>query len=315
MGTNEYIISVDAGGTKTNAALFDINGNILHTFDTGFGNMLVDKQQAMEHVGDAIAGCKAFATSNDPRFHIYLGCAGIEPGDHRQVMTAYLSNRFPDDDIRLENDAKMGLYACTKGDDGILIISGTGSIGYGKNGTTIKRIGGFGHILGDEGSGYDIAINALKHVIAVYDAEDEPTELSRRILERLNTDVFGAVAFAAEATKADIAALFPIVNEAAESGCRYALGILNQAGRCLAVMAMRMYHKMGFAANETHKPVPIYRRGGVIERNRFVREAFSEQTASETSIIGKNAVTIDDGSHNLPAVYGGYFMHLERLGG
>ena len=103
----------------------------------------------------------------------------------------------------------------------VLILSGTGSCCFGRasDGRTAK-VGGWGHILGDKGSGFEIGLRALKAVVYYYDRDGEWSELGRRILRtaQLNEpdDLIGWVQ---RAGKEDVAALKVFVaslNEAAE---------------------------------------------------------------------------------------------------
>lgn len=291
----EYIVGVDAGGTKTAAALYDEAGTRLFDAKSGFGNLLIDGPKAMEHIGAAAAAC--LAQCPGPA-RLYVGAAGIHAGQNRAQLSASLARRFPGVPLRIEDDAKLALYAAVQGGDGLLIIAGTGSIAYGKKGPALHRAGGWGNILGDEGSGYDISRKALARVTAEYDLGTGYSLLSRRILEKLDTDVFGLVQFVHQADKGAIAAFLPLVEQCALAGDAAAAALLEEAGASLARLALLLHRRMGFAP-----PVSVAVKGGVLEKTPAVYQAFARQ------LSGQDFTLLADSP---PAELGAYYLYREE---
>ncbi len=293
----EYIIGVDAGGTKTVATLYNADGDPLASAQTGFGNMTGDSPKALENIGDALARCLAEIPESSG-VRAIIGAAGIHAGDNQQRLAAYISQRFPALSTRLTDDALLALYALHRGGDGILAIAGTGSISYGKRDRAIHRIGGWGNILGDEGSGYDIARKALARITAEYDAGNGYGALSGALLNELGTDVFGVVHFVHTQPKGRVAALLPIIARAAESGDDFARELLTRAGEDLAGMVKKLQGRMG-----GNTPCPVAVKGGVLEKAPMVFQAFSACLNPERLPIL---------SSRAPSELGAYYMYMEE---
>ena len=117
--------------------------------------------------------------------------------------------------------------------DGIVALSGTGSdIFLLKDGKRIHSIGGWGPLLGDEGSGYDIGVHAIKAAISDFDGRGEPTALRRIMLDRWETDSFWNIVFDLARdpdARHKIASTVPLVGRAAEEGDKVAQGVYKYA--------------------------------------------------------------------------------------
>lgn len=85
--------------------------------------------------------------------------------------------------VIVENDAICALASGTYGESGIVLIAGTGSISYCYNKKTneLNRVGGWGYVLGDEGSGYDIGRQALVAIMKSYDGRGKSTQLTEAL--------------------------------------------------------------------------------------------------------------------------------------
>ena len=162
----EFIIGVDSGGTTTIAKAYALDGQLLLSAQTGFGNLFIDEIKALEHLRQAI---DSLFTTLDLAYckGIVFGIAGIDTGDYKQVVkNAFADLNFP---VVLMNDAWLAHYALLSGEDGCLVISGTGSVALGRYGDKEARVGGWGHLLGDAGSGYTIAKGLIQYVLSAYD--------------------------------------------------------------------------------------------------------------------------------------------------
>ena len=144
----KYVIGVDAGGTKTEAIAYDGNGKIIARSVKGFGNLLNDKEVALSNIESAVI--EIMSTCGRENLHgIYVGAAGCEVGDNARLIEERLKLKI-NTYIKVMNDAEIALKAMLKGSDGILTISGTGSIVFGMNKGISSRCGGWGNLLGDE---------------------------------------------------------------------------------------------------------------------------------------------------------------------
>lgn len=209
-----YVVGIDGGGTKTLGILADDTGRVISRVEFGPSNYHVvgeeETEKVLKDVVDSfnmpIASCEAFC----------LGMAGLGRQDDREVIGRICNRLGLRRNLILTHDAKIALVGGAMKGHGVIIIAGTGSIVYGMNEVgEEKRAGGWGHILGDEGSGYDIARNALHAIVRAYDGRAHETILKEKILRRLRLEgPEQLVKFAHAADKKEIAALASSVFEA-----------------------------------------------------------------------------------------------------
>lgn len=135
----EYVIGVDGGGTKTESVAYDLEGNVLETSLTGFGNLVNDKKQALKNV---ISGIEELLNKlgRDGLKGLYLGLAGSEVGENAKIVLQEIKTEFEVNSV-IMNDGDLALKALLKGEDGILVIAGTGSTSFGVNGKKQARCG------------------------------------------------------------------------------------------------------------------------------------------------------------------------------
>lgn len=159
-------IGIDAGGTKTTAQLFNSEGDVIKTVKTGFGNPLINYQEALNNIEEAIDNL--INVSASPLKKIAIGSAGAESGGYVEEMTDYFEKKFQTSVIVM-SDLSLSHIATFNNKDGILLIAGTGSSClYRENGQFYQK-GGWGHILGDEGSAYWLGLQLLKQLMAYFD--------------------------------------------------------------------------------------------------------------------------------------------------
>ena len=156
----------------------------------------------------------------------------------------------------VDNDAIIALAGGTMGKPGIVVIAGTGSIAFGVNEEGKRaRSGGWGYVLGDEGSAYYIGLKALNSVTRAEDGRGQPTLLSQAIFDHFSIDsVDGLVrlAYIDGFDRIDGADLSVIVAEAAEEGDETALRILWQAGAELGIAASAVAKALGMEGGHSH---------------------------------------------------------------
>ena len=293
----EYVVGVDAGGTKTSAALYDEEGRTLFEARTGHGNMTVNPDAAILNIVTAAAECVGACPGPD-NLHIIVGAAGISAEGNAQALAAAFKARLPNSPVRIEGDAILALYALTKGRDGILVISGTGTIAHGKYNGVQHRIGGWGHILGDEGSGYQIARLAFTNVTREYDSGTGYGLMSRMLMEKFNGDINVMIKYVYAASKSEIAGFLPMVDQAAAGGDETAAALLNDAGLYLAGLAEILWRRLGYTGRAT-----VVYKGGVIEKSAPVRRAFVNALPPEKFLVSPESA---------PSELGAYYMHFDK---
>ena len=294
----EYVIGVDGGGTKTEAVAYDLTGTEIKTSLTGFGNLNNDKDEAVQNIINSIKEL-VDELGTEGLKGIYLGLAGSEVGDNAKIVHEEIKKVF-DIDSSVMNDGDLALKALLKGEDGILVIAGTGSIAFGLKGDTQAKVGGWGNLLGDEGSAYKISIEAYKKLIFENDYGFEHSALSKEILEYLNISCADdLVGFIYSSTKDEIAKIAHIVSKHAENGDEFAIKVLQTEGTEIAKQAERVYNKLGM------EKCSIGLVGGVIRKSKVFRETFENYLNSNINVVN----FVDD---KVSPAKGAYYIYLKN---
>jgi N-acetylglucosamine kinase-like BadF-type ATPase len=244
-----HVLGIDAGGTKTVCLLADERGLIvsegrgpganLHAS----GELEVEKvlHEVMESaIGDRMIGEGVDARPLEPAA-ICLGVAGVDRFDEERTVRAIMRRLGHKSRVLVVNDALIALVAGACDAPGVVIIAGTGSIAYGRNARDeAARAGGWGHMIGDEGSGYWIGREALAAVMRAGDGRGPVTQLTDDVLAHF--DVKGVsrlprIVYDRESPRTAVAALGPIVNRAAAEGDAVATRILERAAEELVLAA------------------------------------------------------------------------------
>jgi len=167
------------------------------------------------------------------------GCFGMSggPDDKREILAAILRV----DRLMVTNDAVIALAGATRTGQGIITIAGTGSIAFGRNpaGRT-SRAGGWGHIFGDEGGGFDIARQAARAALRLEEGWGPPTTLREALLaatESATADEMLHRFYTDDWPRSRVATLARLVDAAAVEADAVALGILSGAAQQLAMLA------------------------------------------------------------------------------
>lgn len=273
----KYIIGVDGGGTKVEATAYSIDGIAIKTSIKGFGNLLNNQEKALKNIIDSIKEILEYL-SNEELINIYLGIAGSEVGNNTKIIKEEVKEKLNLDCIVM-NDSKIALKAMLKGEDGILVIAGTGSVALGINGNKTIRCGGWGSLLGDEGSGYKISIEAIKRMILEEEYSMPKSRLSKSIMEKLNIkSVHEITDFVYSSTKDEIASLAPIVVKLSEEGDDISIQILLNESIAFARTTENVYRKLGFESCD------IALVGGVIRNSIIFRTAFENHLRENTNV-------------------------------
>jgi N-acetylglucosamine kinase-like BadF-type ATPase len=237
-----HVIGIDAGGTKTVCQLADEEGRLVtETRGPGANLQAAGELQVEKVLHDvmerALSGGLASGHGLAPAA-ICLGIAGVDREDDSRVVWGIMRRIGYKARLVVVNDALIALHAGIGEGRGIVVISGTGSICSGRNSEgQAARAGGWGYVLGDEGSGYWIGRAAIRAVLRQQDRRGPVTLLTELLLKHFDVkrpqDLLHAVYYRG-VKPPEIAALAPYVQQAFERGDDVAAGILDGTARELA---------------------------------------------------------------------------------
>ncbi len=240
-------LGIDGGGSKTIAVIVDAEGNELGRGQADSSNHgVVGLQHAISHIYSAIKEAKQAAGITEALSTAWLGLAGIDSPNEHQLIFPHVQSVAQK--VHLTNDADLVLSAL---DDlvGIALIAGTGSttLGRDRHGAS-KRVGGWGHIIGDEGSGYDIGCKALQAAVRAADGRGEATMLLDYILQHWHiSDVNDILNKVYQHTdNAKIARLSSLVFTAAREDDYMAKQIVQHAANELALAVIALSQQLDF---------------------------------------------------------------------
>jgi N-acetylglucosamine kinase-like BadF-type ATPase len=251
-------LGVDGGQSSTVALVGDETGHI-----TGIGHGPGCQR------GSAIeAAVKAAAPTGITFEAACFGLSGGPAGREALVRESVRADRYI-----VTHDAAIALTGALSGESGVIVIAGTGSIAYGRNGEgRSARAGGWGYAFGDEGGAFDLVRQALRAVLREEEGWGPRSALRGALLEAASADDANELMhrfYTPEWPRERVAALAPLVDRAAQGGDVAAQEILKGAGQALAALAGAVRGQLF----EPREPVAVSYAGGVF-RSPVVLERF-----------------------------------------
>ncbi|NGM82892.1 N-acetylglucosamine kinase [Paenibacillus sp. 7124] len=247
-------LGLDGGGTKTDAAAVDSQGSVLARFTGGPSNPHAGTfNETAAELDRVVRGLLSSLPEKDIQSGgICLGMSGIDTSKERSLISTAIRSTLAEwagePPVAVASEAQISLMAALGQEFGVQIISGTGSICYAfaPDGSH-WRTGGWGHYLGDEGSGYSIGLRALKSVMRSYDGVQPPTGITGIILEEYDlsriTELKSYI-YQPERGKADIAAFAKPCLKAASGGDECAIRIVTEEAAALADTAAALLERL-----------------------------------------------------------------------
>jgi len=224
-------IGIDGGGTSCRARIEDDAGHYLGAGVAGAAatrlgidsSIAAITRASLGALEDAGLGAECLA-----RMHAGVGLAGI---GRKGVVEELTTRQHPFRSVVYASDASIACLGAHNGNDGGIVIAGTGSVGLAMVNGREHRIGGYGFPISDEGSGAEIGLHAVRLSLRAHDKRIPETQLSRDLISRFNNDPFAVVAWAERATATEFASFAPRVLEYAENGDPLAERIVLNATR------------------------------------------------------------------------------------
>lgn len=272
------LLGMDGGGTKTDFVLIDREGRVAAQHrESGAYHLQIGVEGLREVMGRGLAAMFGkLAISGDAIEHAFFGLPAYGEDNSLQprldaMPAEFLGHRR----YRCGNDMVSTWAGSLAGEDGIGIVAGTGSIGYGERAGRTARAGGWGEFFSDEGSAYWIAARGLNAFSRMADAR-----ISRGPLHGILVQAFGLtsdlelcayLAGGEGPTRDRIASFCALVAQAADEGDEQARAIFEAAGAELAAIAASVRTSLDFRPGER---VPLSYSGGVFETGERILAPF-----------------------------------------
>ncbi len=278
------ILGIDGGQTSTKCVLMRADGRVLG-HGRGAGLIHLAAEGGPERMRQALRDCisSAFADAGiEARLleAIGLGLSGITSATAPEAETVrkLVAETFAPRVVVVENDAYTALLGAHAGGPGVAAISGTGSIVCGINARgDLERAGGWGWLLGDEGSALWIGRRGLMAALRAVDEIGPATALVGRFLSHFEIDDMPAVkpiVYRSDFGAKGFAALAAVVSDAARDGDAVAQGVIANGGAALAELVAAVVRRLG--ANGALPVAPV---GGAFEHVLGLRDTFARELA------------------------------------
>lgn len=279
-----YVVGIDGGGSKTHGLLVGMDGTILGECTAGPANLMsLGIPKSAHLLYELIQQCCGKDPQCTPESldSTVLGIAGAGRANDRaelvnEILALGLKHKFPLKNVTVETDARIALEAGLAGQmTGIVVIAGTGSIAlYRTPDRRLLRAGGWGNILGDEGSGFAIGRDALNIVMRQYDGRSEKTLLTDKALDHFGASAVDDLITKIYHDRADVAAFVPRVFEAAVERDRFANAILVRNAAELVELARVLTMQ-----ERPKQKLPVVLMGGLVETENVYSKLVREKIA------------------------------------
>ena len=265
MKKQTFVVGIDGGGTKTIAELCNERGEVLATANGGPSNFqVIGVAHSSEVLLRVVQSCcsKAGVPMTSLRA-IVAGLTGAGRSADQRTMLNGLRRLAKSSGVQLprtiiESDATIALEGAFSGQAGVIAIVGTGSIAFGKdeNGT-VFRVGGWGRIIGDEGSGYSIGREGLRAVARALDDGTVTTRLTKLLALKFGLKSQKEIIHQLYQKNFDVASLAPLVLKAAQERDKVSLDIVKQSARELVSIIEVLVRKMKRSGKLSLRKIPL----------------------------------------------------------
>ncbi len=275
----DYFIGIDGGGTKTKGVLVDESLNTISEGIGGPSNFLVfDINDVANSILELLIKLtkEANISLNDVRT-ILIGTAGAGRRDDAERLEKAVYQKAKEKNLtlnnfRVENDGRIALEGAFSGKPGSILIAGTGSFMFGKDSNeNLHRVGGFGRILGDEGSGYKIGRMGLSEVAKSFDNRSSGTLLTQLVKDNFAISNLTELINEVYKNNFDIPKVAPFVIKAAKEGDKICKAILDNEVTGLVEHIVAMKNKI---SGET---LSVSLVGGTITTDNYFAHLFKAE--------------------------------------
>jgi glucosamine kinase len=239
--STDFFLGIDGGGTKCKARLEDVQGNLLAEATSGPANAARHLTGSVKAVLEATE--KAIAKSNIKglalkHIHAGIGLAGI---NIPQVKQAFLQQSLPFASWQITTDLHIACLGAHLGQNGAIVIVGTGSSGVAIHNGQQLELGGHGFVVGDKGSGAWLGKMAISHCLETLDGLSPNNLLCEQVMGLLNChNTYDIVSLTLEAKPVFYASIAPLILQLAASQQEDALLLVNQAATYINKICQRL---------------------------------------------------------------------------
>lgn len=275
-------IGIDGGGSTTSFVLYSPDGKELaKSVDETIHLQYVPYDKAKSILLNNVRILCKSANLNVSDVVITAGLAGYGSNEViKKQFDILFEEVFPNQEYYLTSDGHIALLGALDAQDGVLIIAGTGSIAYRLKDGELKRAGGWGYLIGDEGSAYSIALNLLKVFTQQADGRVEKTKLYDGVMRLLDLkepyDIVKYTYTILQGSRKEIATIAKVNYQLALEGDEHAIQIYEDATRELADHV--------FALVEEDESVNVSYVGGVFNSKEFVLKPLATMIGNNTLI-------------------------------
>ncbi|GAB4336617.1 MAG: N-acetylglucosamine kinase [Candidatus Abyssubacteria bacterium] len=310
MSDKEVILAVDGGGTATRCLAIDHEGTVCGEGKGGPSNhILAPWDVVRQSLESALHGALSTGRlSLADVCCVSLGTAGIGPsGEGKEWIEDLVREIVPAPTICATGDMVIAFHGAIMESHGVIANAGTGSVVYGVSPSGASRqVGGWGHILGDEGSAYDIALRGLRAGARHFDGRAPFTTLVDRMPEALDVSDYIQLAFkiyGLNMARDELATLAKVVAAAARAGDAISRDILRRAGEELALAVLVAIRELGM----DDMPLTVSYMGSVFDSGELIVRPFAEAVLMERPL----ARVLPP---KFPAVIGAFILGAQRAG-
>ena len=272
--TLKYQIGDDAGGTHSTAIAYDLNGKELGRAEGGPGQINADYEGGINNIADTVN--ELLDKIDGDCMRVLVGIAGLSVVGNAPEVAATISSRINNLPTRAITDSLLALYSGLEGEDGALVIAGTGSVFNGLQDGHLIAVGGYGNILGDEGSGYAIAKSAMQSALLSWDKREDNAliPMFTKFFNVEHMDECNAKFY--KMANSEVAGMAVHVAKLADQGDPDASAVIKEQAHLLARDII-----IGLDRYEDPKPMKIALTGSVLANNEMLRNLMEDEVKSK----------------------------------
>ena len=238
---DSFLLGIETGGTKTIAIAATADFEQIARHEVGPANLRLISDQ------DFLARLSALKRRVGTPSAIGIGLPGLRTDADKARVAKLIGKVWPGVRAQITNDLELVIHAAELDEPAnkhlakVVVLSGTGSCCFGRSAAgKTSKVGGWGHILGDKGSGYDIAVHGCRAAVYYFDRDNEWTKLGESILRHLSVnEPNDLINWIQAADKKEIASVAPAVFDAWSKGDRHAAEIVESTAHGLANDALK----------------------------------------------------------------------------